>query len=588
MHKEIMKFVAGVKNKTPEFFTGKRVLEVGSLIINGTIRGYFKDCDYHGIDLSEGYGVDEVCPATELLTRETPKYDVVISTESLEHDAAWKDSLHSMYELLKPNGLLIVTCAAPNRPEHGTDRVGSPEASPFTPNHYRNISVEDFASVLPANLFSKSYLGYRGNMDDLYFAGIKATTSALQCTHVCDVMLRHPVAHSCQLHQGHEGTHRHSCEVPERFVDPLATLINTPESERIFKSRTEDERTITAEISTRDRYHTLSLTLAAIINQTHKPNWIAIYDDGEQKDLTKTPPFDGLLQLANDVGINWTFFATERKGQVANHQHALDNATTDLIWRIDDDEIPEPNCLENLLAEMKDGVGAVGGLVHHPNGVMPLPEIVDGSLDDVTRGLNLAWYSWNGGPKETAHLYSTFLFSVAAARKAGGYHLNLSPVGHREETIFTHSIKRAGYKLICTPYAKTWHLRQGSGGIRSFSDGSLWQHDEQIFQEYLKTVGQSMPDTKLAILDSGCGDHLIFRALLVNEFKRKWPDRKWQLAVCYPHIFEDIDNVEIISIAEAKLIVGDKFTEYNLYDWAWRNNKTNQPVVDTMREFYAL
>jgi hypothetical protein len=175
---------------------------------------------------------------------------------------------------------------------------------------------------------------------------------------------------------------------------------------------------------------------------------------------------------------------------------------------------------------------------------------------------------------------------VSSARKAGGYCRNLSPAGHREETMLTHSMFRAGERLIVTPTAKTWHLRQSTGGIRSFTDTSLWEHDEVIFQEYLRTVGQVKNDQHLCILDSGLGDHLLFRGLLVDEFARKYPDRKWLLAVCYPEVYEGIPNVTMISIAEAKLIVGDRYLDYSLFEYGWHHGN-GRHILDVMREFYT-
>ncbi len=223
--------------------------------------------------------------------------------------------------------------------------------------------------------------------------------------------------------------------------------------------------------------------------------------------------------------------------------------------------------------------------MHHPNGVVPLPEWVDGSLGDVAKSVNIAWYSWSGDAREVEHLYSTFLYRVDAARKAGGYCQELSPAGHREETIFSHSIHRAGFKLIVTPRARTWHLRQSSGGIRTHTDTSMWERDEVIFQEYLRTIGQVVEKEHLCILDSGIGDHLLFRGLLVDEFKRKYPDRKWLLAVCYPEVFDNIPNVRIISIAEAKIVVGDKYIDYSLFEYGWHHGN-GRHILDVMREFY--
>ncbi len=561
MHKLAWGFVSTVKAQAPEFFTGKRVLEVGSMDINGSVRDLFTNCDYFGIDLGEGKGVDEVRHVTQLFLADST-YDVIISTEALEHDEFWNLSLKAMYRLLKPSGVLIITCAGPDRPEHGT-RKTEDWASPHTTDYYRNISVEDFASVLPADFFSKSqlvYCGYEGReKEDLYFVGIKKELTPYEET----------VKQAAGWFQVKEERAQGGIQ-EDRFERKSSTL------------------TVTAEVCTKNRSTTtLPACLSAIINQTHKPKWIAIYNDGEPKNLEQSEPFRSLLQMANDLGINWTMFDTPQWGQVSSHQHALDNASTDCIWRVDDDEIPEPNCLENLLAEMKDGVGAVGGLVHHPGGVVPLPDFIDGSLSDVTKGLNIAWYQFNGGPREVQHLYSTFLYRVDAARKAGGYCRNLSPISHREETIFSNSIQRAGYKLIVTPNAKTWHLRQPTGGIRSFTDASLWEHDEVIFQEYLRTVGHVGSENEhLVILDSGNGDHNLFRGLLVDEFQRKYPDRKWLIACCWPEVFENVPNVRIISIAEAKLIVGDRYQSYSLFEYGWHHGN-GRHILDVMREFYS-
>lgn len=356
--------------------------------------------------------------------------------------------------------------------------------------------------------------------------------------------------------------------------------------------------TVTAEVSTKDRYTTtLPLCLSAILNQTRLPDKLVVYDDSEQRisaeQLCQTSPFNGLFQLATSKGIEWSIQSTPRLGQVANHQHALDTATSDFIWRIDDDEIPEPNCLEELLNTIRDfdggrqmeRIGAVGGLVHHPGAVSDLPAGVDGSLNDIASGLNLSWFNWNGGAKRVDHLYSTFLYSVAAARAAGGYPKSLSPIGHREESIFSHSIKRAGYEVLCTPWTKTWHLREESGGIRSNPDPAQWAHDEHEWQRLLKTWDVVQPDTKLIVCDYGLGDTLCFRGVL-TELRRRNPERRWVLAVCFPEVFKDMDDVTIISIADAKLLVGNRYNEYSLYKWCWDKN-WDKSIVDAMYEFYS-
>ena len=61
-HREQRFFCEAVRNTFPQYFNGKKVLEVGSLDINGSIRDLFQNCEYTGIDLGEGKGVDVICP----------------------------------------------------------------------------------------------------------------------------------------------------------------------------------------------------------------------------------------------------------------------------------------------------------------------------------------------------------------------------------------------------------------------------------------------------------------------------------------------------------------------------------------------
>lgn len=144
------------------------VLDVGSLDINGSNRKFFPGRRYLGIDLAPGPGVDFVCPAHEY--RSGPIFDVVISTECLEHDKHYPRTLQAMVDSLRVGGLLIVTCAAHPRAEHGTRRT-SPKASPFTPDYYRNLTEHDFAGVMAQ--CSESSLTVDRRIGDLYFHGRK-------------------------------------------------------------------------------------------------------------------------------------------------------------------------------------------------------------------------------------------------------------------------------------------------------------------------------------------------------------------------------------------------------------------------------
>jgi SAM-dependent methyltransferase len=542
LHREANQFVVSVKNQYPEFFSGKKVLEVGSLDINGSVRQFFTDCDYLGIDLGEGPGVDRVkhvagIPATE-------RFDVVISTEALEHDERWNFSLGVMHDCLRPGGLLIVTCAGPSRWEHGT-KDHDAYASPFTTDYYRNLSTEDFASVLSANLFSKSYLGYRGDKEDLYFAGIKRESMA-------QAILE-------------------SLDRTNKSLDRIDRIIGRPQ-------------TITVEISTLNRYFTtLPMTIASIAMQTWKPDRLVIYDDGEQNELREIEPYTSLFRMLNDLEIPFETFKTPRLGLAANHQHALETCPHDFLLRVDDDHILEPNCIEVLLRIMEDEtVGAVAPLVLHPGNVHPLPAGVEGKTEDIFNGVNMQWYDFNGYARETEHLYSCFLYRTQAGRVAGGYP-NLSPVSFREDSWFSMKIRAAGFRLIVTPFARVHHLQQATGGIRAFSDGSLWDNDNKLFIEWLTaTTGENFTQRKIAVLDNGIGDHHVFRGLLPRFIAKYGPPL---LAVCYPEVFEG-DDVEIISIADAKMRLGN-IDQFNVYQFAGSRN-WQRSLAEAFEALYDL
>jgi SAM-dependent methyltransferase len=182
-HQQQRDFIAKVKSFFPEFFDGGlRVLEVGSLNINGTVRDFFgprkgNGC-YIGIDIIDGKDVDIVCAGKDYGTAghddgQTMPFDFTISTECFEHDKDWVLTFDNMWQLTKPGGLIVFTCASEGRHEHGTTRT-SPQDSPATTDYYKNLTEKDFKEVCDFNeAFSKYAFEYNPVTCDLYFWGVK-------------------------------------------------------------------------------------------------------------------------------------------------------------------------------------------------------------------------------------------------------------------------------------------------------------------------------------------------------------------------------------------------------------------------------
>jgi len=108
-HTSVIEFF--IENIDIREFKAKRVLEVGSKYVNGSVRPlierFCKPKEYIGIDIEPGKYVDIILPAEKLLKYfGKESFDVVISTEVLEHVKNWRVVIFNMKEVLKPGGYI--------------------------------------------------------------------------------------------------------------------------------------------------------------------------------------------------------------------------------------------------------------------------------------------------------------------------------------------------------------------------------------------------------------------------------------------------------------------------------------------------
>lgn len=317
---------------------------------------------------------------------------------------------------------------------------------------------------------------------------------------------------------------------------------------------------ILCSISTKGRYHTfLPLAIHAVINQTRKVDLLIIYDDNDNpEDMRNYPVYQQLFKLMDLKSIKWEWQFAGKKGQHFNHQMANERAAREgykYVWRVDDDNAPEPQVLEKLEEAMylQPTAAAVGGAILTPNWDTS-PRVATGKIKDIDKEPNIQW-GYIRKVTKVEHLHCSFLY------KAGiyDYNLALSKVAHREETLFTYGLHKMGYDLFVIPYATTWHFKS-EGGIRTTNNKSLYDHDEQIFRNFLEHK-----DKTIVVLDSGMGDHVVFKHVL--------PLIKNPIVYsCYP------DIVPGKSIQEAKDTFGD-IDHWNIYkkmdQWQWKDSLEN-------------
>ncbi len=102
----------GIKNLTEQDVQGKRILEVGSYDVNGSLRygtELLKPAEYIGVDIEKGPGVDIICSSDDMVQKfGENSFDVVLSTCLLEHVRHWKNAVTNMKKVCKPNGIILM------------------------------------------------------------------------------------------------------------------------------------------------------------------------------------------------------------------------------------------------------------------------------------------------------------------------------------------------------------------------------------------------------------------------------------------------------------------------------------------------
>lgn len=89
---------------------GRRILEVGSRDVNGTLRPYAgNDVEYVGVDVEPGPGVDVVLEDPYQLPFPDASFDLVLSTSCFEHDPLFWLSFDEMARVARIGGFLYVS-----------------------------------------------------------------------------------------------------------------------------------------------------------------------------------------------------------------------------------------------------------------------------------------------------------------------------------------------------------------------------------------------------------------------------------------------------------------------------------------------
>lgn len=159
----------------PNHFEG-RVIDIGSLDINGGPHRNISPREYVGVDLAEGPNVNLVSRGEDV-DLPSGHFDVAMSSECFEHNPNWRDTFRNMYRLTRPGGLVVFSCATWGRPEHGTTRSDGGYSAPFVveqgSEHYENVSELSVLGISARLGFSEAWTLVEPAHCDLFFAGLR-------------------------------------------------------------------------------------------------------------------------------------------------------------------------------------------------------------------------------------------------------------------------------------------------------------------------------------------------------------------------------------------------------------------------------
>lgn len=140
MHPQAYRWVAAHAN---ELGPPRRVLDLGGALRPGAgdlleVRALFPAAaTYLTVDLDPSAD----CRADARYCVVSPEtWDVVVSTETLEHCPGWWELVYSAALHVRPGGLVLMTCASRDRAPHSAEGKGRP---PAPGEHYSGVSAVD-------------------------------------------------------------------------------------------------------------------------------------------------------------------------------------------------------------------------------------------------------------------------------------------------------------------------------------------------------------------------------------------------------------------------------------------------------------
>ncbi len=96
-----------VKQQRERLHIEGRVLEIGSLDVNGNLNDELAGCDHVRLDMRDGPNVDVVANSHNI-PFEADSFDAVVCADTFEHDNAFWVTMEEVRRVLKPHGAIVL------------------------------------------------------------------------------------------------------------------------------------------------------------------------------------------------------------------------------------------------------------------------------------------------------------------------------------------------------------------------------------------------------------------------------------------------------------------------------------------------
>jgi SAM-dependent methyltransferase len=164
MHNEAFEWVRRTAWSLPAL---RRVLEFGSLCVNGSVREVFTAATaYIGVDVQAGPGVDLAHDAATV-DIQPGTWDAVLCCEVFEHTRSGPLIVANAFRHLRSGGVFIATCAGPARPAHACYGGESLD------EYYRGVSQEELRQWITRARFGFAIVDGHSVEGDTYAVAVK-------------------------------------------------------------------------------------------------------------------------------------------------------------------------------------------------------------------------------------------------------------------------------------------------------------------------------------------------------------------------------------------------------------------------------